>query len=92
MVKRANSYQRDCELESYTCHNKNAIGEERNGKQTHKIQFPRENSEPISSFCCARNRVCNAVNVPLYIFILYISDKFIVFLFLNRGLVGQHMA
>ena len=30
-----------CQFESYTCRNKNVIGEEGNGKPPHKIHFPR---------------------------------------------------
>ena len=41
---------------------KNTIGEEGNGKPPHKIHFPRNKlKSPVSGFCYARNRVCDAV-------------------------------
>ena len=36
VAKRAGSKQKDSDLESHTCHSKNAIGEEGNGKPPHK--------------------------------------------------------
>ena len=39
-----------CEFKACMCYNKNAIGEEGNGKPPHKIHFPRKNSEPCLWF------------------------------------------
>ena len=45
-------------VESYTCHNKSAIGEEGNGKSPHNVPFPRKNSEPCRWFLlCLESRV-----------------------------------
>ena len=41
VVKHADSQHRGCQYDSSLCHNKNAIGEEGNGKPPHKIHFPR---------------------------------------------------
>ena len=71
MVKHADSQHRGCEFGSSMCRNRYAIGEEGNGKPPHEFHFPRKNSEPcleiehaipVSGFCYARNRACDAVN------------------------------
>ena len=46
VVKRVWTHNTGHEFESYTCHDKNAINEEGNGKPPHKFHFPRKNSEP----------------------------------------------
>ena len=58
VVKRADSYRRGCKFQSCTCHNKNTIGEEGNGKPPHKVHFPGINSEPCFWFIV---RVCDAI-------------------------------
>ena len=40
MVKRTDSFHRDCGFESYTCHINNAISEEDKRKPLHKVHFP----------------------------------------------------
>ena len=39
-----------CEFESSTCHNKNTISEEGNGKSPHEIKFLKKDSEPCLWF------------------------------------------
>ena len=50
VVNCANSWQRGCELQSYTCQNNNAIGEKGNGKPSHKIPSSRKYSKPCLWF------------------------------------------
>ena len=45
VVKRA---RKGCELESCMCQNKNTIGEEDNGKPSHKIHFPSKTQNTVS--------------------------------------------
>ena len=56
----------DCQFESCTCQNENALGGEGNGKSPHKIHFPRKKTPtPVSGFCYSRNPVCDAVSVTV---------------------------
>ena len=48
------------QFDSSVCHNKNAIGEDSNGKSPHKITVLAKAQSPVSGFCYVRNRVCNA--------------------------------
>ena len=48
-----------CEFESYACRNKNAIGDEGNGKPPIKSTSLGKTQIPVSGSCCTLNRVCN---------------------------------
>ena len=48
VVRHADSKRRDCESKSCTCHNKNAMREEANGKTPHKIHLPRKKLRALS--------------------------------------------
>ena len=61
MVKHADSQYKGCEFECCMCHNKNAIGEEGNGKPPHESTSLERTQSPVAGFCYARNRVCNRV-------------------------------
>ena len=41
MDKHVDSQHKGCQFDSSTCHNKQAIGEEGNGKPPHEYHFPR---------------------------------------------------
>ena len=51
----------DTGVVSSMCHNKNAIGEEGNGKSPHEFKFSRKTQSPVSGFCDPPNRICSTV-------------------------------
>ena len=64
VVEHADSQHRGCQPDFFICQNKNAIGKEGNMKPPREFPTSLEKTQsPISGFCYARNRVCNAVLV-----------------------------
>ena len=56
---------RGYQFDSSMYHFQNAVGEKGNRKPPHKIHFPVKTQSPVSGFCYARNRICNAVLLVL---------------------------
>ena len=62
LVQRADSKLRGCEFASRREHNKDAIGEEGNGKPPNEFDFPRRNSEPCIWFLLrSKSSVVNTI-------------------------------